>query len=128
MKKIKLPKVNFQTDKLKIPAAGSRFSSIVKKNFYTNRSVSRRDRTLATLSYFLFDGLVIRLFTKNRSEFLEYHTRQAIILFVVFSFILIVPEFGFTILAPIMVILALFAAIGAFFGRSLRVLPRLSRE
>ena len=109
---------------MKIPAAGSRFSSVLKKNFYTNRSVSRRDRVLATLSYLLFDGLIIRLFTKNRSEFLEYHTRQAIILFVVFSFILIVPEFGFTIFAPVVVILAIFAAIGALFGRRLRILPR----
>jgi len=124
MEKIKLPKINFRGERLKIPAAGSRFSSVLKKNFYTNRSVSRRDRVLATLSYLLFDGLIIRLFTKNRSEFLEYHTRQAIILFVVFSFILIVPEFGFTIFAPVVVILAIFAAIGALFGRRLRILPR----
>ena len=88
------------------------------------QQISKKDKFLSALSYLFLGGLIIRLAKKDRSEFLSYHEKQSILLFVLFTFVLLIPDFGFTILGPILVLLMLINIIVSALGGTLRLIPR----
>lgn len=86
--------------------------------------ISIKDRILSAASYIFIIGLVERLFNKNRSEFLNYHQKQSILLLVILALVLLIPVYGFTIFGSLIIILMGVNLIVAAFGGTLRLMPR----
>jgi len=128
--KLSLPKINkdrFKSSFQKGFTEGSDYSLGLKKSAAKKLNisrVSRKDKVLAAVSYFFLGGLIVSLFNKERDQFLNYHIRQSVILFVIFTFILFIPNYGFTIIAPIILLLMLVNLVISAFGGTLKLIPR----
>ena len=123
--KIPRPQINLREGGRKF-GSGVRNATMVAKNRLHVEQVGKVDRLLATISYLFFTGLLIRLFKKNRSQFLEYHTRQSIVLFVLLTFLLLVPQYGVTVFGPIILLLMVVSIVVGVFGGTVKLLPKRS--
>jgi uncharacterized membrane protein len=128
--KLSLPKINKDRFKSSFKsgfAKGSGYSAGLKKSAVSKlhlKKVTRKDKVLAAVSYLFLGGLIVSFFNKDRDQFLKFHIRQSIVLFVIFTFILFIPEFGFTIFGPLVALLMLVNLVVSAFGGTLKLMPR----
>ena len=128
--KLSLPKFKKPSlGKLKLSPALKKTSEIQGKTVKAVKEkleiqkVGVKEKTLAAVSYLFVAGLVIRLLKKNPSTFLDYHERQSIILFIFFTLFLLIPQYGFTVFAPLVFLLMIANLITASLGGRIRLMP-----
>lgn len=86
--------------------------------------VDRKDKLLAALSYLFLGGILVNFFKKDPDDFLKFHIKQSIILFVLFSLLFLIPEYGFTLFMPIILLLMIVNLIISALGGTLKLIPR----
>lgn len=121
---IKKPNLKFRTDFFKrAKSLEGQIGSSARSKLHLEK-ISRKDKALSAVGYFFITGLIIRLFKKNPSKYLDFHQRQSIVLFILFTFALLIPHYGFTVVGPIFFILMIANLIVSALSGTLRLVPR----
>lgn len=98
-------------------------SSSAKTKLHIDKTINRGDKTLAAISYIFIAGFIVRWFRKERSSFLDYHERQSITLLVLLAFFLLIPDYGFTVFGPLIVLFMVLNIIVSAFGGTIKLIP-----
>ncbi len=122
--KIKRPNLRISPDLIsRAKSLEGKIGSTAKSRLHMEK-INRRDKFLSAIGYLFITGLIIRLFKKESSKYLDYHQRQSIVLFILFTLLLLIPQYGFTVFGPIVLLLMVANLIISALGGTLRLLPQ----